>query len=290
MTTENRSAPASALSPRDQEMLNASLLQAARDGDLERVERLIARGAGGPQAPLLLCEPFFDAARDADLPLAKALIPAVNIDAVDLNGSTALMLAAMGGTPEHDELLDLLLENGANPRFLDRTGCDALSFAVRQKRCSVACVRRLAPLSDPAVVDKMGNSALIMAARTRMPSEAKADMLDVLLSMFNPLATNDQGVTALMAAAYAGDAPSARRLMGVSALTAVDQNGRDAVAHALLASHAGLAAELRAEIERRELSSALAVADPSAASVSGAPDGADEAAAGPAKTGKALRV
>jgi ankyrin repeat protein len=257
MTTETA---APALTPHEQQLLNANLLQAARDGDPERVRRLIGKGAGGPQAPLAFpfCEPFFNAVRSGDLPMVEALLPVVSIDAFDSSGASALMLAAIGATANHDAIAALLLENGANPCLVDDFNRNALLFAVSQEQCSLSCVQRLLPLCDAAAVDALGNHALIFAARTKMPAETKAGLFDLLLPLCDPKAPNSKGTTALMAACSCGDAASARRLMPLSDVAATNEAGRDAVDYAAGANAVDLAAELRAQIDHQALAETLA--------------------------------
>ena len=70
---------------------------------------------------------FFDAALNGQLQMVKNALPLIgNVDTLDENGHTALMLAAYNG---HTELVRFLLEKGADVNRRDPEGRSPLMFA-----------------------------------------------------------------------------------------------------------------------------------------------------------------
>jgi ankyrin repeat-rich membrane spanning protein len=81
------------------------------------------------------------------------------IDAVDLDGWTALMWACWSGMPA---TVERLLENGASPAAADAEGNTALIIAARRGHARI--VRALlAKGADRAARNKAGNTALTAA-------------------------------------------------------------------------------------------------------------------------------
>jgi len=76
-------------------------------------------------------------------------------------GSTALMIAAINN---HEEILDALLEMGANPNLADHaTGRTAMSVAFRHTEKSKPMVEKLMRVTDLSIEDKDGRAALHQA-------------------------------------------------------------------------------------------------------------------------------
>jgi len=125
---------------------------------------------------------WFDSARLGEWNPLSALLDskAIELDAKDADGRTALMLAAEGG---HEECVEQLCARGATIDATDESGCTALMYA--SESGSVSCIR-----------------ALLTAAQS---SDARADL--------NINAQDSLGETALLKACRAGESEVARTLL-----------------------------------------------------------------------------
>ncbi|TDI37828.1 MAG: TonB family protein [Acidobacteria bacterium] len=96
--------------------------------------------------------------RDGDYDEAQLLLgnPAVDPDAADRDGYTALMYAARGNTPE---LVTLLAKAQANLDLQNNGGETALIIAVKRGRVDAARVMLMAG-ADTTLLDRRGRSAL----------------------------------------------------------------------------------------------------------------------------------
>jgi ankyrin repeat protein len=157
-------------------------------------------GADSPREHVLL-----GAIRRGDLALLESQLregTPPNVHAAD--GTTPLMLAALYGTPE---MVELLLAHGADPNAVDKRGATALVFAAgdaRKVEALVACG------ADVKARTSSGNTPLIAAA-------AHTDNLAVVKLLLDKGAdlqlANKNNVSPLVAAVYAGDAPSVKFLL-----------------------------------------------------------------------------
>ena len=105
------------------------LMLAALRGQEDVAQRLIKKGADVNKTGWT---PLHYAASGGNVPLLKLLIENhAYIDAESPNGTTPLMMAAMYGT---GAAVELLLQEGADPRLINQQGLTALQFAQRAER------------------------------------------------------------------------------------------------------------------------------------------------------------
>jgi hypothetical protein len=105
------------------------LITAARDGDVNRVRSLIARGANpNVRAGVNNWTPLEHAVHKNQIASIAALLDAgADPNAASRDGMTPLIMAAgYGYTP----IVKLLLQRGANPLLTDQNGRDALEAAM----------------------------------------------------------------------------------------------------------------------------------------------------------------
>ena len=141
-----------------------SLVHSARTGDLEQVAEFIGAGE--------------------------------DVNAVDpKNGFTPLVWAVFKG---HDEIVRLLLENGADPNVVGQRGETALIVAARERAPLGIYTLLLEYGADPNYLDEAGNGALMYAA-LYAPVEAIRMLLDA--GADPNLKAGDDGYTAAYFAA-----------------------------------------------------------------------------------------
>ena len=105
------------------------LMLAALRGQEDVAQRLMKKGADVNKTGWT---PLHNAASGGKVPLLKLLIENhAYIDAESPNGTTPLMMAAMYGT---GAAVELLLQEGADPRLTNQQGLTALQFAQRAER------------------------------------------------------------------------------------------------------------------------------------------------------------
>lgn len=115
------------------------------------------------------------AAANGCVDFLREISPLADLDAPDLLGRTPLMRAAMARPPA---CVDLLLDNGADPRRVDVDGCDALMLSIESlfsysSGYSWRPLLRLASKSNLLARDSLGESAVDKAFDRRQPSLAK---------------------------------------------------------------------------------------------------------------------
>ena len=184
---------------------SASLLAAAREGDLQHVRSLLRRGVA-PDAP-------------------------------DTSGATALIASTANG---HLEVAQLLLQRGANVNATDSSGRAALISAAANRSTEV--VQLL--LKFRASVNQKnsaGKTALMLAAS----SGHEPTLLGLLEARAEVNARSTSGETALIAAARAGNAGIVRLLLAAGAdPSAQDVEGNSALAWATKLNHEEVAETL----------------------------------------------
>ena len=171
--------------------------------------------------------------------MAKLLLEqGADVAAANNDGSTALMLAALGG---HAALIQLLLQHDADVAAADNDGDTALSFAARGGHEAVAQLL-LQHGADATAANNDGTTALMYAAEGG--HEAVAQLL--LQHGADVAAANNDGLTALMCAAGGGHEAVAQLLLqhgadvkaagsnGATALMCAAEGGHEAVAQLLL--------------------------------------------------------
>jgi inversin len=144
-----------------------------------------------------------------------------NVSAIDYMFRTPLHWAAVLG---YDQVLQYLLEAGANPSAGDGNNCLPLHYAVQ--RNNMECVVALVSVSDLNTVDREGRTATMMAAMF-----GYTDVLQLLLANnSDPLAYDKTGSTALHMAASAGYMECVQLLLATSS----NLNGLNAEQHSPL--------------------------------------------------------
>jgi len=112
--------------------------------------------------------PLVAAAASGDLNAVKSLVAHgadVNQKPTGIGGETPLIIAIVHGNNE--EVIDFLLEHGADPNIKSHTGMTALMYAVGMGDSQSNLVRKLvAAGADVNVKDKYGNSVLRYAKAT----------------------------------------------------------------------------------------------------------------------------
>jgi len=149
--------------------------------------------------------PFLQAAKEGDVALvSKGLDSGIHGEAVDENGVSALMMAAMKGSVE---TCQVLLDNFADPNGAEPTaGRTPLMFAA-QGGASTVVELLLGKKADPSKADAEGNTALMWAAVAN-----KAATVKVLQQFGFSDMTNKEGLTALEIAEKMGHADATAAL------------------------------------------------------------------------------
>jgi len=166
---------------------------------------MIAGPAGVHAAPADLR--LIDAVRRADVTAVRSLIAQrVDVNAADVDGSTALHWAARLDRPE---IVDLLAAAGANARAATRYNVTPLSLASATGNAAIV-ERLLKAGADPNGTSEEGQTALMTASLTGNVAAMK-----VLLAHGANVHTREpyKGQTALMWAASAGNAAAADLLV-----------------------------------------------------------------------------
>lgn len=170
-------------------------------------------GAAGRDASIVA------AAKQADVAGIRALLSQhVDVNAADVDGTTALHWAAHHGNLE---IVDLLIGAGANARVSNRYGVTAIALAATNG--SAAVIRRLlAAGADPNATLPGGETVLMTAART-----GSVDALRTLLEVGANVNARERtrGQTALMWAAAQGNARAVTLLIQAGAAVDARSHG-----------------------------------------------------------------
>ena len=140
---------------------NAALIKATQEGDLKRIERLMADGADVNASSNEQWTPFTIAAQGFALETVNTLIgQSAALDSSAGQGWTALMIATIAG---HLEVVRALVEKGAQVNALNNQGWTALRFAVSMDETEM--LRALLNAgADANLPDHEGKTALMQAA------------------------------------------------------------------------------------------------------------------------------
>jgi ankyrin repeat protein len=197
---------------------------AAYHDDFAKVDQLIRSGANVNAANDLGATPLWAAALNGSAPIVKRLLHArANPDNALLSGETPLMAAARAG---QSAAVEVLLAGGANPDARGPRGQTALMWAVTQKHADVV--------------------KLLLAAKADVHArtESWSQMMAVPphgLPEYNRMIPHGSD-TALMFAARAGDAASAKLLVEAGAnVSDHDAWGVSATALAAFSGHGEIA-------------------------------------------------
>lgn len=173
--------------------LNQSLLQAAQEGDLNRVETLVAGGADVNAAHGDQWTPLMMAARTGEVEMVRTLFEKGAVpDASSSKGWTALMIATIEGRAE---IVRALLEHGADLSIQNNKGWTALRFAVSMDETEILRLLLKAG-ADVNLADHEGTTALMQAAGENIEESLKA----LLEAGADPDIKDNNGLTALMIA------------------------------------------------------------------------------------------
>jgi len=116
---------------KDMSQLNKDLLYAAREGDIEAVKRLLAKGADVNAKDNWGITALMWTAWPGHTEIVNLLISkGADVNAKDKNGRTALMEAAAGG---HTEIVEMLMERGADVNSKDNYGITTLFWALQHR-------------------------------------------------------------------------------------------------------------------------------------------------------------
>jgi uncharacterized protein len=150
--------------------------------------------------------PLVDAIKNGDLAAIRTVLPKADVNAAEVDGSTAVHWAAYR---EQLEALDLLIAAGGNVKVANRYGVTPLSLASIKGNAAIV-ERLLRAGADPNVPLPGGETPLMTAARA-----GKADALRVLLAHGAHVNAREEtrGQTALMWAAAEGNAAAIEALI-----------------------------------------------------------------------------
>lgn len=170
-------------------------------------------------------ELFMEAINDGNLKLVKHFLEkGADVNGLDDNGFTPLMMAASEDQPE---IAQLLIDKGAKVNFVNEQGWTALTEAADEGAYATAKVLLNAG-ADAHLKIKNGNSPIRMAA-----SEGHAQILQLLIDKGAKLSTITEGQPPLHAAAEEGQLEVVKMLLGMNAdLGQGDENGRTPLMYA----------------------------------------------------------
>ena len=221
-----------------------ALLNAARVGDLDEVNTLIARGASVEARDSRGNTPLIWAAEKGHTAIVNALAGTynANVEAVDDNGRTALMCAAEHG---HTDIVNALAGTyNADVEAADRDGWTALMWAAREGHTDIVNVLAGTYNANVEAVDNNGTTALMSAAEN-----GHTDIVNALAGMHNANveAVDQKGKTALMFAAENGHTATVNALAGThnANVNAVDRKDSTALMSASSRGHTDTVAALR---------------------------------------------
>lgn len=196
---------------------NTALIKAAQEGDLERLNLLVADGADVNSQTTDRWTPLMIAALEGHVAMVETLFgKGAVLDAAGGKGSNALMIATIEG---HVEVVDALLEQGVEVNAENKRGWTALRFAVSMDETEI--LRLLIEAgADVNLCDREGKTALMQAAAENMEESLKA----LLKAGADPRIKDQQEQTALMMAQQQGHTKIAKLLKQAEAKNSIDVN------------------------------------------------------------------
>ncbi|XP_046566195.1 serine/threonine-protein phosphatase 6 regulatory ankyrin repeat subunit A-like [Haliotis rubra] len=111
------------------------------------------------------------AAKNECMECVKLLLPESNVNAQDSDGNTALHFSSLSDEPHSHEVIQALLEKGADVRIKNKKGETPLHCAAR-KKC-MECVELLLPLLSVNAQDGDGNTPLLCNFLSAKPHSHK---------------------------------------------------------------------------------------------------------------------
>ncbi|KAL8805252.1 MAG: hypothetical protein Q9200_005497 [Gallowayella weberi] len=143
----------------------------------------------------------------------------IDLDAVDHNGSSALIHAAIW---DHSEIVKQLLSAGANSKIKDHNGGTALLRAIDNGNTAVVKIMLEHSNMDIIQVDKLGRTLLHGAAMT-----GRAEIAELLIMKgLDPNAQDTNGRTPLHEASRTGEAEIVRLLLAMGANRTIQDQWR----------------------------------------------------------------
>ena len=218
-----------------EEFSECPLCKAAKEGDSDRVDILLAAGANPNAVDKKGSTALMYAAGKGHAEIAKSLLDAeANPNVVDDDGWTALIVATFEG---HYEFVKILLDGEANPNVAGKDDWTALIQAAINGNTEISKIM-LSAGANPNAADNEGRTALMGAA-----FEGHAEVAKILLDGgANPNAAKDGGFTALIFSTEEGHSEVAKVLLdGGANPNAVLSSGETALIYASNKGHAEVA-------------------------------------------------
>jgi uncharacterized protein len=189
------------------------LSHAARNGDLEMVDLLLARGAPINARNLAGATALYFAAERGQVAVAQRLIErGADVKLTGRSGLSPVAAAAYGGS---DAVVAMLLAHGADDRLPDDTGKPPIVYAAA--RANLEVVKRLLARNIDVNARYANDLTLLMWAAGADEKVAQADVVKLVSYLLDQGARSDdhdaRGRTALMIAAEAGRAEVANLLL-----------------------------------------------------------------------------
>ncbi|XP_046563153.1 serine/threonine-protein phosphatase 6 regulatory ankyrin repeat subunit B-like isoform X2 [Haliotis rubra] len=124
----------------------------------EVIQALLKEGANVQMQNRKGQTPLHCAARNKCMECVELLLPVSDVNAQDTDGNTALHFSFLSDEPHSHEVIQALLENGADVGIKNKKGETPLHCAARNQ--CMECVELLLPLSDVNAQDGDGNTPL----------------------------------------------------------------------------------------------------------------------------------
>ena len=141
-----------------------NLIDAAKNGDIELVQRLLDRGAD-VNAQDDYGNTALSNHHSISIDIVRLLLDkGADLDIKDRDGNTALMLSSYRGDTD---IVKLLLESGANPNSRDNIGCTALLIASIEGHTDTVQLL-LDRGANPNIPANDGDTALMMATQQEL--------------------------------------------------------------------------------------------------------------------------
>lgn len=199
--------------------LNVSLVKAVQEGDLNRINLLVAQGADINAASSDQWTPLMIASSGGDIEMVKILFgEGAMPDASSGKGWTALMIATVEGRVE---VVRALLEHGAQANASNNRGLTALRLAVSMDETEI--LRALLDAgADVNLKDNEGRTALMQAADENIQGSLKV----LLGAGADPSLKDNREQTALMIARAKGHSKIIKLLKEAEAKASTGNDAR----------------------------------------------------------------
>ncbi|XP_048239578.1 uncharacterized protein LOC124112111 isoform X2 [Haliotis rufescens] len=182
--------------------------------------------------------PLHCAARQQCLECVKLLLPVSDVNAQDSDGDTALHCSVLSDKPHSHEVIQALVEKGADVRIKNKEGKTPLHHVhcAASEQC-VECVKLLLPVSDVNAQDSDGDTALHCSVLSDKPHSH--EVVQALVEKGADVGIkNKEGETPLHCAARQQCLECVKLLLPVSDVNAQDSDG-DTALHSSVLSDEG---------------------------------------------------